>query len=705
MGTDRADRQQTARRGERQLNDSTRSVAVVRVVPDVAGIVKQFDYTVSCDEPGVRPGTIVRVELHRRRVDGWITAVDPPDAFDRDRLAPVIKVSSAGPTPELMRLAAWAGWRWCYNPVALLRAASAPNRVPPDFETSPTAERASVDSGIDSLFAPTLIDGTTSRNDSSGSVVARAAFDALEALDRATDPANTFPSPWSPKGPFPAFVGANEAEGRSPVWVVDPLEDPTEWIVDRLAEIGGSALVMLPRGRRARSVISALRAAGRRVLSPYEAPAKNRAAFLTEIWKAAAQGQCVVVGGRNAIWLPSPDLASVVLADDADEVWKNQSSPAWHAREVAARRCEMAEIPFAVRSPLPTVEALATASSIAGFSTPFPTWHRIGIVDRRAEPPGSGLLTEEIAAAIRGALDAGLRVVAVFNQKGRARLLACASCSSLTACEVCSGAVTADDAGLVCGACGARRPKVCQVCGAVNLKVLRPGAARLADELASMFRRVPTFLVDASGAQQRLGMGSIAASEQEMAPGERRQRTGRDDAGGAAIFVGTEAVFHRVGWAGLVVFLDADQELSAQRLRAKEQAAWLLVRALRMTAASPLSRRVVISTRDPEHPVLDLARTARVGPLLEEERLLRQLLGANPYGLIARVRAVSKVMNAFLEALEGTSLDVDGPIGPEERPEYLLRGADGEACTQLGRAARAGRQIGTVRLDVDPLRI
>ena len=55
-----------------------------RVVPDVVGLDKAFDYAVPEGLP-VDVGTLVRVPLHGRRVGGWVVALDPPDAHGADR--------------------------------------------------------------------------------------------------------------------------------------------------------------------------------------------------------------------------------------------------------------------------------------------------------------------------------------------------------------------------------------------------------------------------------------------------------------------------------------------------------------------------------------------------------------------------------------------------------------------------------------------
>lgn len=101
---------------------------VVRVLPDVPAIAKTFDYLVPDALRGqVRVGDMVRVELHGRRVGGWIVEVDvtPPDAVT---LRPLAKRSGLGPTPDLIDLARWAAWRWAGRPASFLKTAS-PERV------------------------------------------------------------------------------------------------------------------------------------------------------------------------------------------------------------------------------------------------------------------------------------------------------------------------------------------------------------------------------------------------------------------------------------------------------------------------------------------------------------------------------------------------------------------------------------------------
>src|SRR5439155_4179138 len=78
----------------------------------------------------VRVGAILRVPLHGRRVRGWLVA-DGVTPDTGERLLDVLAVASAGPSPDVVALTDWIAWRWSGPRIAVLRSASAPNRVAP----------------------------------------------------------------------------------------------------------------------------------------------------------------------------------------------------------------------------------------------------------------------------------------------------------------------------------------------------------------------------------------------------------------------------------------------------------------------------------------------------------------------------------------------------------------------------------------------
>jgi primosomal protein N' (replication factor Y) (superfamily II helicase) len=105
------------------------SARVARVLPDVAAIDREFDYTVPDAVDAVEVGDVVRIQLHGRRVGGWVVATDvePPQGV---RLLPLAKRSGIGPSAELIDLAQWAAWRWAGRRASFLTTASPPGVVP-----------------------------------------------------------------------------------------------------------------------------------------------------------------------------------------------------------------------------------------------------------------------------------------------------------------------------------------------------------------------------------------------------------------------------------------------------------------------------------------------------------------------------------------------------------------------------------------------
>ena len=121
--------------------------SVATVVPDVTGLDKQFDYLIPHElSPHVGVGTLVRVELHGRRIGGWVAAINdaPSDGRSIDSLKPIVlkpivKVTGHGPAPALFDLAAWASVRSAARRIRPFLVTASPGRavvtLPPDRRT------------------------------------------------------------------------------------------------------------------------------------------------------------------------------------------------------------------------------------------------------------------------------------------------------------------------------------------------------------------------------------------------------------------------------------------------------------------------------------------------------------------------------------------------------------------------------------------
>ncbi|MBG7603053.1 MAG: hypothetical protein IZT58_00295 [Actinobacteria bacterium] len=575
---------------------------IARVLPNITGLDKSFDYLIP-DElaASVRVGTVVRVELHGRRVGGWVTEIlasaAPGLAFDS--LKPIAKVTGFGPDRELIELAEWALVRWAARRLRPMLVTATPLRavraLPAERRTSPSAEPTS----------PATVE------------LLAAGGGALRLPPRVDV--------------MPAILAAVRL---GPCLVVVPQHDEAKLLDARLRRAGISTALM-PDG-----------------------------------WAAAAAGVDVVIGSRSAAWAPCRGLSVAVVIDEQDEALQEERAPTWHARDVIVERCRRAGVPYVLVSPAPTLVAVEEYAGSSGVVHPPAARERAGwpgvvLVDRRDEDPWKkSLVTSPLIERIR---NPDLTVVCVSNITGRARVLACRACRALIRCEQCDAAVgLADDGMLSCRRCGAVRPPVCQECGASRFANLRPGVTRLREELEAAAARP---VVSVTGADDQ--------------PPTR-----------AGVYVGTEAVLHRVHRADVVAFLEFDSEMLAPRFRAAEQALALLIRAGR------IAPEVLVQTFSPDHEVLRAAVAGDPAAILPGERERRRPLSLPPYGALALVSGTGSAE----VAAELSKPDVEVDVGGDGTGRFLIRAAD---WTTLGVALNAAeRPPGSrVRVEVDPPRV
>jgi primosomal protein N' (replication factor Y) (superfamily II helicase) len=188
------------------------SLLVARVVPDLTGLDKQFDYLVP--EPlraRVAVGSMVRISLHGRRVGGWIVSLGPPDgSIAVDRLVALAKWSGIGPSEEIIELARWASQRWGAGRLRPFMVAGSP---------------------------PTMVS-------------------SLPSVDARThDPVRDTPLPrlfrYPPAGDQMSVV--DEAVARGPVLVIGPSIDETRRLAARLRQAGHSTAIHPEQWARAAS--------------------------------------------------------------------------------------------------------------------------------------------------------------------------------------------------------------------------------------------------------------------------------------------------------------------------------------------------------------------------------------------------------------------------------------------------------------------
>jgi primosomal protein N' (replication factor Y) len=369
----------------------------------------------------------------------------------------------------------------------------------------------------------------------------------------------------------------------------------------------GPTIVVMPTQHRVKLLAAALRANNFSV------------AQWPQDWALAYGGVDVVIGTRSAVWAPVEKFANIVVVDEHDDLLQEERSPTWHARDVAIERASRVGARCVLLSPIASLAARKWAGDRRVVDTQG-KWPEVLIVDRNKDEQWSrSLISSELIAELR---DKSRRVVCVLNSKGRARLTACGSCRNILRCEKCDAALNqSDKAMLDCPRCGEKRPVICQVCGSSSCAVLKPGVARLREELEAAANR---------------SVFEVTAATESV--NER-----------CNVFVGTEAVLHRVQSADTVVFLDIDSELLAPRYRANEIVATLVVHAARLVGRSNQDQRILLQTHTPDNAFLVGLKIGDLNQYFASDDVRRSLLKFPPYGSIAQVSG--KGTKAFLDLL------------------------------------------------------
>jgi len=587
---------------------------VVGVLADVPALDRLLDYRVPARLAAqVRVGTVVRVPLQGRRVRGWVCEVGRRP-LPGVVLRDITKISGIGPDAAMIELGRWAAHRWAGRLLTFVRAATADRNV--------TAIPPPVRPG------PPQPARAEPAADATVPAVAALAEGGLHVVR------------WPPGAERLGFARAALARGPS--------------------------LLLTPSQHDADVLVRALRAEGHAV------------ARHPEDWAAGAAGASVV-GSRAAAWAPVAGLAAVVVFDEHDERYQDERTPTWNAREVAVERAHRAEVPALLVSPVPSPESLQRAPLVEpSRSLERDGWPVLTVVDRRDSDPREGLYSAPVVAALRGEGT----VVVVHNRTGRARLLACTRCGELCRCDVCGAAMhsvgraRAEGRTLRCASAGHERPEVCNACGATRLAVLRPGVARVREEVEALVGE-PVAEVTAAG----VSLGD--------------EQTGSPDGVRPRVWVGTEAVLHRVRRATTVVFLDLDHELLAPRYRATASAMAMLALAARVVGGRARNGRLVVQTRQPHHPVIEAVLHAEPARWSDDELRRREGLSLPPFAALAVVDGPGAAEFAAGLGAVG-SLQVLGPTDGR----YLVRAAD--ADTLAAGLHAVARPVERVRIEVDP---
>src|SRR5581483_10194151 len=134
-------------------------------------------------------------------------------------------------------------------------------------------------------------------------------------------------------------------------------------------------------------------------------------------WRRVAAGHVqVVVGARSAVFAPTRKLGLIVIDEEHEGSFKQESTPRYHARDVAVMRARLADVPIVLGSATPSLESWHNAERGAYTVLSLPTrvenrpMPAVKVVDLRHEPKSPGrhaAIGPTLEHAMRTALKAG----------------------------------------------------------------------------------------------------------------------------------------------------------------------------------------------------------------------------------------------------------------------------------------------------------
>lgn len=370
----------------------------------------------------------------------------------------------------------------------------------------------------------------------------------------------------------------------------------------------------------------------------------------------------VVLGTRSAIFLPHKNLGLVIVDEEHDTSYKQDSpAPRYNGRETAIMMAKIFGANVILGSATPSLESLYNCSvGRYGLVTLNKRFYDaadsdIEIIDTIAERRKNGMIgnfSRKLIEHIGKCLGEHRQVLILRERRAYSPIVQCQECGDIPKCRCCNVSLSlhkrADGSErLVCHYCGRvyEYTGKCHKCGG-ELKPLGSGTQKIEEEASKLFPNARIARLDSDTAQSRKYETDTI----------RKFSNGEID-----ILIGTRMVAKGFDFSGLslVAVLQADSILGQEDYRADERGLQLLEQFRGRCGRRGEKGLFVIQTSQPEHPVYQsidgkLDENGTMARFLGE----RKLFGYPPYSRVigvvikdynqARVDLLSRDLGEYL---------------------------------------------------------
>ena len=381
-------------------------------------------------------------------------------------------------------------------------------------------------------------------------------------------------------------------------------------------------------------------------------------------WESIYTGEKkIVLGVRSAIFSPVKNLKYIILDEEHEATYKQDSSPRYNAKYVAIKRCLDEDAKLILGSATPSIESYYYAKT--GIYELLNLENRYGnavmpdiqIVDMKQENNlfFSKLLLEEI----KNTLLKNEQVILLLNRKGYSTYIQCKDCGYVEECDNCSIKMSyyKSTNRYKCNYCGKQVHYTgkCSKCGSTNLIHSGKGIERIEEELKKYFD-VSMIKVDSELSRNKDYFSKIYKDFSDKK---------------YSILIGTQIIAKGLHFPNvtLVGVINSDIILNFPDFRSGEKTFQLLTQVSGRAGRGDKKGKVIIQTYEPENNVIKDSKEENYELFYEKEINSRKIFSYPPFSKILNIGFSSEdeerlleVSKNFYDDIKSQDIELYGPM-------------------------------------------
>ncbi len=327
-----------------------------------------------------------------------------------------------------------------------------------------------------------------------------------------------------------------------------------------------------------------------------------------EVWRKVRNNEIsILIGTRNALFLPFQNLGLVIVDEEHDTAYKpKEVSPYFNAKDASLILAELYGAKAILGSATPSVESfwLAARDKLKYVFLPerygdvaLPKFKILNFKEDLDAKHVKGNFSLKSIEAIRENLGHTKQIMVLHNRRGYANVVECSTCGYAAYCSNCDVVMTYHKFSneLKCHYCGhkAAKPSTCPKCFSEQITARGVGVEQIYEEVKRLFPDAAVERMDVDSMRRKFAYEQLYEKIEE---------------GETDIIVGTQMISKGLDFdhIELVVIPRADQLLYIQDFRAEEKAYQLIHQVSGRAGRVSGEGEVLIQTYHPEHPVFKL---------------------------------------------------------------------------------------------------